>query len=599
MKIKTIKICNFASYYKVHTINFDDKLNIIGGHNGGGKTSLLKAFKWGLFGARLYNSTHVTKSYAQFLKESLNNSDKTLNAFYVELILEDNYDEYYIKRSVRFESDNFKERVEYKINNKKVTNIALLDKYNPEVIDSVFFDGEEIINVINDDKISNYVHSLVVELFDLKMFKVLNKDLNILQKRNIDEYSDTKYNGTKHNIDLLKKQKKSQEEKITALENKLQDYEQKLVITNNEMASHGILSNSETKNLSIQMEKLKKEQEIITKELKFFYTNDFLVFLQRDKLNKVVENLRETRDKRREQLKDLYDNFDIEVEIDYNLERKFEQKFNIEFDKKHIIQLIKQNTDKDKEIVKIKNLLNESNIGSEYNSLINNYDFIEKEIINLKANIKTEKSVLDIILKDYEKAYSSFEVEEERLLKLLKENNAAVETKKLLNLVNEYIELQTNNVYSEINSKVNEIYGLIKRKKNYITDIKMNQDSILVTANGEVVNLLTISSGEKQTVILALLFTILKVSKTNLPLVLDTFLGRLDAAHSINLLTFITKELDNQVVILATDKEITDNEYKYLKPLKPSEITLDNSNNRTKIMKGFFNYENKNYETSK
>lgn len=594
MKIKTIKIYNFASYYKEHVINFDQKLNLVGGYNGDGKTSLLKAFKWGLFGARLFNSNHVTNNYSKFLYDSLNNSDHDNKAFYVELFLEDNSDKYYIKRSVTFTNEKLRERVEYRINDKKVTNIALLDKYNPEIMEAVFFDGEDIINVINNDKFIEYVHSIIVELFDLKLFSVLKKDLEVLQKRNINEFSDDIYIGKKSRTDILKKQKNEFEQKCNTIDNKLIDYQQKLQIVNDEMASHGILNNTVTKDLSNKMENLKLEQQKIVIELKKFYTNEFLLILQHKALENTVLNLRATRQERQEKLNQLYENFSNDIEIDYNLERKFENKYETNIDRNYILKLIERNKQIDYKITKIKSTLSESTTGNEYNSLVNNCEYLEEEIRKLKIDSKNENTKLEQIKKEHEKAHIEFEIEEQRLLKMLRDNNAAIETSKVANLVTDYITIQTSNVYDLINNEVNHVYNSIKRKKNYITNIELTKHSALVTTNGKVVNLLTISSGEKQTVILAILFTILKVSKTNLPLVLDTFLGRLDGTHSINLLKFITNELENQVVILATDKEITPKEYNYLSQISNNEITLTNKNNRTKIAKGFFNYENKN-----
>ena len=50
MKIKSIIINNFQSYYGEHTINFSDGMNLIIGDGGKGKSKLFNAFYWVLFG---------------------------------------------------------------------------------------------------------------------------------------------------------------------------------------------------------------------------------------------------------------------------------------------------------------------------------------------------------------------------------------------------------------------------------------------------------------------------------------------------------------------------------------------------------------------
>jgi DNA sulfur modification protein DndD len=50
MKINSITIHNFQSYYGEQTIEFGDGLNLIIGNGGKGKSKLFNAFYWVLFG---------------------------------------------------------------------------------------------------------------------------------------------------------------------------------------------------------------------------------------------------------------------------------------------------------------------------------------------------------------------------------------------------------------------------------------------------------------------------------------------------------------------------------------------------------------------
>ena len=53
MKINSITINNFQSYYREQTIEFGDGLNLVIGNGGKGKSKLFNAFYWVLFG-RIY-----------------------------------------------------------------------------------------------------------------------------------------------------------------------------------------------------------------------------------------------------------------------------------------------------------------------------------------------------------------------------------------------------------------------------------------------------------------------------------------------------------------------------------------------------------------
>ena len=62
MIIKKLTICNFRSYYGVKEFAFCDRLNLILGSNGDGKTTLFEALNWVLTpseAAKQYKETDV------------------------------------------------------------------------------------------------------------------------------------------------------------------------------------------------------------------------------------------------------------------------------------------------------------------------------------------------------------------------------------------------------------------------------------------------------------------------------------------------------------------------------------------------------------
>jgi DNA sulfur modification protein DndD len=66
------------------------------------------------------------------------------------------------------------------------------------------------------------------------------------------------------------------------------------------------------------------------------------------------------------------------------------------------------------------------------------------------------------------------------------------------------------------------------------------------------------SAGEDELLALSMVWALGQVSRRTLPLIIDTPLGRLDLEHRSNVLTKFYAKAADQIVVLATDSEITD-----------------------------------------
>ena len=100
----------------------------------------------------------------------------------------------------------------------------------------------------------------------------------------------------------------------------------------------------------------------------------------------------------------------------------------------------------------------------------------------------------------------------------------------------------------------------------------------------------SLSAGEKQLMVIAILWALAICSKKKLPVIIDTPLSRLDSMHRTSLVTSYFPNASDQTIILSTDSEIDHTYYGLMKQAVGDEFTLnyDEETRSTTIMKGYF-----------
>lgn len=115
----------------------------------------------------------------------------------------------------------------------------------------------------------------------------------------------------------------------------------------------------------------------------------------------------------------------------------------------------------------------------------------------------------------------------------------------------------------------------------------------ILDADGNDVPKESFSTGEKQIYISCLIKSILKEAILNFPIFIDTPLGRLDHEHIENILKDYYPELSSQVVLLATNNEITPRRFKGISSKVAKSYLIVNENRKSTFKKGYFqSYEN-------
>lgn len=115
----------------------------------------------------------------------------------------------------------------------------------------------------------------------------------------------------------------------------------------------------------------------------------------------------------------------------------------------------------------------------------------------------------------------------------------------------------------------------------------------IIDSDGREIPKESFSTGEKQIYISCLIKAILKEAVQNFPIFIDTPLGRLDHEHIENILKDYYPDLSNQVVLLATNNEITPRRFNSIISNVAKSYLIVNENSKSYFKNGYFqSYEN-------
>ena len=136
-------------------------------------------------------------------------------------------------------------------------------------------------------------------------------------------------------------------------------------------------------------------------------------------------------------------------------------------------------------------------------------------------------------------------------------------------------------------------YKKLANKKHLIDRIEMDAetlDLVYLDADGAEVAKEALSAGEKQLMVIAILWALAICSKKKLPVIIDTPLARLDTMHRMALVTNYFPHAGDQTIILSTDAEIDSYFYEQMLPAIGDTYTLcyDEETKSTVVLKGYF-----------
>jgi DNA sulfur modification protein DndD len=632
MKFIELVLENFGPYLGRQVINLDTSednshpIILLGGMNGGGKTTLMDAIRLALYGPRAECSTRGNLSYGDFLTQCVNNQAVSTEKTRVELVFEHVKNDQLVKyRIVRTWEKNLKDGKDHlgildSNDWLDTTLINIWDEYIenllPQGISNLFlFDGEQVKELAEQESPTHVVVEAINALLGLELAERLTVDVEVLSHRKRKEIADKKELVNLEDIEgnLLKLQLKYDQTKehLASLEKKLKKAEKNQQDALDKFISEGGKIAGDRTQLELQQQEIKKEVE--NTRLHITKTAEDVLALS------LIEPLLSQALIQGQQ--EIY-NYRAKIAYDILLKRderllEWIQETNIE---KKQVEEIQSFLDKDAENLYGESLKSkESWLGVDEETLnklenmiaykvpnakkstkqdLDILQSLEEKMVSLARQIQTAASpedykILQDTVKEAQNATSKLKAEREICQRLL--NELISEIDKLKKDLTEYSlkafdrkndehiistsaqVLETLKLFREkltlkklhkLEVEVTECFRYLLHKSNLIHCITIDSDTFklsLYDSQGKEVHKHRLSAGEKQLLAIAFLWGLARVSGRRLPIAIDTPLGRLDSSHRKNLIERYFPSASHQVILISTDTEIGKKEVENLR----------------------------------
>ncbi|AYA76007.1 DNA sulfur modification protein DndD [Bacillus sp. Y1] len=637
MLINSINLTNIGPYRGINKIDFKvnnkEKRNtiLIGGQNGAGKTTLLNSFKLGLFGSFAFGYKTDNNEYFNKVESMLNNQAKKFGennykiVIDIEIVEDFKKKHYTLYRYWKYKNNSIKEIFDVVGNGKHldeyekdVFHSKLKELMPPHLLDLCLFDGEEISKIINQNLLSDYIKKLSKVVFNLDLFETLEfdlesylqqtfdtkklseKELEILDKRTqakeLNNRLLTLYNE-KSNVELQKK----------ALEEEYQNLKKDFEI-------HGGLVRNERDEINKKINTLESERKITQEKIRIFVANllpfliskenisqtrkqlseeenfqlfskleksltneklngiaSFIELTDTNKINALKEKILETVKPTEEMYFIHGASFSESAQIE-NVYSQLQQPLNDEY-----LELISSNKSKLTEISGLREKLKISDNSSEFNEMLNRMEELNQLVAKVSLNLDDldkSSSEVETKLKEVSTVIESYD---SKIREQEKTKNAFEESQKIISLSQKFRKLQIQKKLQQVQIQATNMLKSMLRKHNYIYSIRIDPetfDVLLFDENRERIEKSTLSAGEKQILLLSIIWAIFKCSGRRVPFIFDTLLGRLDKIHKESILKELIPVCGEQVIILSTDTEIDQHHYEIITSHLAKEYTL-------------------------
>jgi DNA sulfur modification protein DndD len=627
---------NFGAYAGKQTINLrpenDDVIQpiiLLGGMNGGGKTTLMDAIRLALYGQRARCSTRGNLGYGDFLTQSVNSQTNSADLTQIQLsfehIFEGHWQEFKIIRAWQRNPQDGRDSLSIERESRFDSNLEehwdeYIENILPLGISNLFlFDGEQVKELAELDTPPPAVVEAINNLLGLELAEKLSLDLEVLVNRKRKALANKTQLLTIEEIEtkLVTKQaeKAKINNKLTELQHQLEQANKKRDRARNKFNKQGGKIASEREQIEAKLKDFNahleaKRQELIIlasgclplkliipllsaaanqgkKELEtqqFKQAQGVLAIRDRKLLDYLAsikladESISKVEFFLAEENKNIAESIDNEADSFLHLtEIELQQLVSNTQDilplqtksTQNVVQQIKQ--------LELEKERTESQLAiaaspEDYQQLLQAVETTQQEVSNCKALYQVEQEKIAQLTKEIER----IQQELNRKLKTYSEDvidnindehiiKTSAKVQETLKIFKEKLTLKKLN---KLETEVKDCFLYLLHKSNLINRVTIDSDRFkleLYDHQGQLFPKQRLSAGEKQLLAIAFLWGLARVSGRNLPIAIDTPLSRLDSSHRHNLVERYFPTASHQVILLSTDTEIAEKEVKLLR----------------------------------
>lgn len=625
MKLKKLVLQNIGAFANRNEIDFvcDKPIILIGGMNGRGKTTILEAVLLALYGKRSGSLIGNYQKFESYLQK-LSNKSGNDNECFVELEFQVNLDkktwDYVVKRVWNRKAQHLKVTTKvWKDGNEDEALSDSWDMFIEEILPHAvapffFFDGEKISKLAladNEEQISSSMKSLL----GVDLIERLIQDLHIIESNKAKEIQKTEFSVQLQEQELQisegsNKMRELQEE-LKKLQFECGKLERNLEELEDQYTSAGGHYATQKQNIEAEYEKVKREYEEVETDLLGIAGGDLPMRMVRGLLEDIADRTKIEQEQNEVQvildrIPELYMEYaggeknkeQIEEFLEYVQSKQSGNSLVYEFDNTERFHL--QNITRTLGIdnARTRKLLQKKKQLEQRMEELENYLLVkvEDEVVqNLYTEIKEKtalKAVSDERVAQRKQELEEMAVKQEnlqkgrtRILEKMVENlENEEEAKRIIkyvqqqiNILNAYkLELQKMKV-GMLSNKMTECFNTIIAKDGLVETVDINPETLefsYYNKQNQRVDKRSLSAGENQLLVIAMLWALGICAKVTFPLIIDTPLARLDSMHRSSLINNYFPYAGEQVIILSTDMEITTLDYDMLKLYVGKEYTL-------------------------
>ena len=651
---------NFGPYRGKQVIDLRPKINdngvspivLLGGMNGGGKTTLMDAMRLALYGQRAQCSTKGSLSYPDFLKQAVNKHTLPHEETSVELLFE------HIVKNMQVQFRVKRRWTRNPKNGKDILGILLddwpdsawletwderIEDFFPIGISNLFlFDGEQVKELADLEAPPNVVVKAIQSLLGLELAERLAIDLDILANRKRKQLADSKeladleaienkLNGYKLEWDTAEKTVLELKEKAGIARKKLYEAKERFKLEGGKVASEqGQLEQQ----LKEEREKAKQHRDLLGKLASEYLPLNLITPLLNQAQNqgeqelnwqkaKVAQDFIKERDQRLFQyleklnisqkqldqiqiyLKDDYQKFADDAEnqelIFLGIDEKVFQDLKTVLNHQLPSQI--QSSENTLEALKkieevISSLEQQLAVAAPpevYEQLLENISQAQGELTKLETAIEEGEQRCKKCQSQYEKSKKELEKYSQNTIDRKNANHIIDSVAKVQSTLKIFKEKLTLKKLNKLEVEVTECFRYLLHKSDLVHRVMIQTEDFslsLYDPQGQPVEKHRLSAGEKQLLAIAFLWGLARVSGLNLPIAIDTPLGRLDSSHRQNLIERYFPAASHQVILLSTDTEIADKEVNSLREqdaiAREYLLKYDPTQRQTRIEPGYF-----------